>query len=391
MANIIIKDKEYAEWISSLSSRYRQSQIKAVVRVNSEKLLFYWSLGRDIVELHAESKWGENFYRSMSRDLKSLLPEASCFSDTNLRYMKRFYMMYKDYCTILPQVGAEFQKAQMSHREENIILPQLGDKLVSRIEGQFAQHVSEQIEHDLFMVPWGHHKLLIDKFRNTPEKAVFFMRKTIENGWSRALLLNFVDTDLYERQGKAVTNFKTTLPSPVSDLAKELLKDPYNFDFLEKTESFREKELKEALINNITKFLIELGSGFAYMGREYRLQVNTKEQFMDLLFYNTRLHSYLVIEVKTTEFEPSYLGQLSAYISFTNHILKTEYDNPTIGLLICKNKDNIFAQYSLEGYNQPIGISEFEGINILPEDFKSSLPTVEEIEEKLSESTKDKK
>lgn len=362
MANIIVKDKEYTEWISTLSARYRQSQIKAAVRVNSEKLLFYWSLGHDIVELHAESKWGENFYRNMSRDLKSLLPEASCFSDTNLRYMKRFYMMYKDYCTILPQLGAEF-----------------------------AWQISEQIEHDLFMVPWGHHKLLIDKFKNTPEKAIFFIRKTVENGWSRTLLLNFVDTDLYERQGKAVTNFKSTLPSPVSDLAKGLLKDPYNFDFLEKTESFRKKELKDALINNITNFLIELGSGFAYMGREYRLQINTKKQFMDLLFYNTRLHSYLVIEVKTTEFEPSYLGQLSAYISFTNHILKTEHDNPTIGLLICKNKDNIFAQYSLEGYNQPIGISEFEGINILPEGFKSSLPTVEEIEEKLTESTKDGK
>lgn len=391
MVNTIITDKEYAEWISSLHSRYRQSQIKAAVRVNSEKLLFYWTLGRDIVELHAESKWGEDFYRSMSRDLKSLLPEASCFSDTNLRYMKRFYMMYKDYCTILPQFGAEWQELpQMSYKEENIMLPQVGNNVVSHPEGQFARQVSEQIEHDLFLVPWGHHKLLIDKFRNTPEKALFFMRKTVEHGWSRALLLNFVDTDLYERQGKAVTNFKSTLPSPVSDLAKELLKDPYNFDFLEKAESFREKELKEALINNITKFLIELGSGFAYMGREYRLQVNTREQFMDLLFYNTRLHSYLVIEVKITEFEPSYLGQLSAYISFTNHILKTEHDNPTIGLLICKNKDNIFAQYALDGYNQPIGISEFEGINILPDDFKSSLPTVKEIEEKLSESTKGK-
>lgn len=213
---------------------------------------------------------------------------------------------------------------------------------------------------------------------------MFFMRKTIENGWSRSMLLNFIDTDLYERQGKAVTNFAATLPQLMSDLAKEILKDPYSFDFWETSERYGEKELKDALISNITKFLIELGSGFAYMGCEYRLPVNTKEQFMDLLFYNTRLHCYLVVEVKTTEFDSSYLGQLSAYMSFTNHILKTEQDNPTIGLLICKSKDNVFAQYSLEGYNQPIGISEFEGVSVLPEDFKSSLPTIEEIESKLS-------
>ena len=265
-------------------------------------------------------------------------------------------------------------KAESNGHEQLTKRPQAGDDLID---------VSNQIVHDMFMIPWGHHKLLIDKFRSSPEKALFFMRKTIENGWSRAMLLNFIDTDLYERQGKAVTNFSTTLPQPMSDLAQEILKDPYSFDFLETSERYREKELKDALISNITKFLIELGSGFAYMGREYRLQVNTKEQFMDLLFYNTRLHCYLVVEVKTTEFEPSYLGQLSAYMSFTNHILKTEQDNPTIGLLICKSKDNIFAQYSLEGYNQPIGISEFEGVNVLPEGFKSSLPTIEEIESKL--------
>jgi len=375
MANLIIQDKDYAAWITSLCSRYRQSQIKAAVKVNNEKLMFYWSLGKDIVELHAESKWGDGFYKNISRDLKEALPDANCFSETNIWYMKHFYLMYKRFYAISPQLGEKLPTNIKNVENKDVaIRPQVGDKLTD---------VSKQIKHDVFMVPWGHHKLLIDKFRNTPEKAMFFIRKTIENGWSRAMLLNFIDTDLYERQGKAVTNFTATLPQPMSDLAQELLKDPYSFDFLETSERYREKELKDALIHNITKFLIELGSGFAYMGREYRLQVNTKEQFMDLLFYNTRLHCYLVVEVKVTEFEPSYLGQLSAYMSFTNHILKTEQDNPTIGLLICKSKDNIFAQYSLEGYNQPIGISEFEGVNVLPEGFKSSLPTIEEIESKL--------
>ena len=376
MANLIIRDEDYAAWITLLCLRYRQSQIKAAVKVNNEKLMFYWSLGKDIVELHAESKWGDGFYKNISRDLKAALPDANCFSETNVKYMKNFYLLYSRYSLIRPQFGDELPKSAGTTEHESFVFrPQIGDKL---------PEVCNQVMHDVFMVPWGHHKLLIDKFRNTPEKAVFFMRKTIENGWSRSMLLNFIDTDLYERQGKAVTNFAATLPQPMSDLAQEILKDPYSFDFLETSERYREKELKDALISNITKFLIELGSGFAYMGREYRLQVNTKEQFMDLLFYNTRLHCYLVVEVKTTEFEPSYLGQLSAYMSFTNHILKTEQDNPTIGLLICKSKDNVFAQYSLEGYNQPIGISEFEGVNVLPEDFKSSLPTIEEIESKLS-------
>lgn len=377
MANLIIQDKDYAAWITSLCSRYRQSQIKAAIKVNSEKLMFYWSLGKDIVEMHAESKWGDGFYKNVCRDLKAALPEANCFSETNVKYMKGFYMLYSRYEPIHPQLGGELsEKLKVPECENFAIRPQLGAKLAD---------TSNRIIHDVFMIPWGHHKLLIDKFRNAPEKALFFMHKTIENGWSRALLLNFIDSDLYERQGKAVTNFTATLPQPMSELAQEILKDPYSFDFLETSGHYREKELKDALISNITKFLIELGSGFAYMGREYRLQVNTKEQFMDLLFYNTRLHCYLVVEVKTTEFEPSYLGQLSAYVSFTNHLLKTEQDNPTIGLLICKSKDNIFAQYSLEGYNQPIGISEFEGVNVLPEGFKSSLPTIEEIESKLSD------
>ncbi|MEY8486402.1 YhcG family protein [uncultured Parabacteroides sp.] len=345
MNKLIRENDNYAEWIQTLSKRYRQSQIKAAVKVNNELLQFYWSLGRDIVEMHAESKWGNKLLQNLSADLQNALPEIKGLSPRNLLYMKNFYLLYKPLTGITPQV-----EAQLSC---------------------------------IFEIPWGHQKLLIDKFREIPQKALFFVYKTIELGWSRAMLLNFINSDLYERQGKAVTNFNCTLPQQTSELAKELLKDPYNFDFLQLTTNFKEKELKDALIGNITKFLIELGSGFAYMGREYRLQVNTKEQFMDLLFYNTRLHCYVVIEVKITEFEPSYLGQLSAYVSFTNHILKSDTDNPTIGLLICKNKDNVFAQYSLEGYNQPLGISEFKGINLFPKDFESSLPSIEEIENEL--------
>lgn len=372
MSKLIKTNQEYAAWIKTLSSRFKQSQIKAAVKVNSELLQFYWSLGYDIVEMQAESKWGDKLLENLSADLQNALPEIKGFSQTNLLYMKNFYLLYRSFINFTPQLGEQIE----NRRKSMHVMPNNEEKITPQLGEQFPK--------TLFSIPWGHHKLLIDKFKNDSQKALFFVYQTIEHGWSRAMLLNFVESNLYENRGKAITNFIDTLPQQTGDLAKELLKDPYNFDFLQLTTDFHEKEMKDALIENITKFLIELGSGFAYMGREYKLTVGTKEQFMDLLFYNTRLHCYVVIEIKITEFEPSYLGQLNAYVSFTNHILKEETDNPTIGLLICKSKDNVFAQYSLEGYNQPLGISEYEGINILPKDFKTSLPSIEDIEDQLS-------
>jgi predicted nuclease of restriction endonuclease-like (RecB) superfamily len=358
MSKLIKIDKEYKQWISELSERFRVSQLKASVKVNAEMLRFYWSLGRDIVELKAESKWGDGFFNNLSLDLRNELPNINGFSPRNLRYMKSFYLLYNHLLLNLPQAGAKIES--ISRIE---ILPQLGAKL--------------------FAIPWGHHKYIIDRYSNNPQKALFFVQKTIENGWSRSVLQNFLNTDLYERQGKAVSNFKQTLPAIKSELAQQITKDPYNFDFLSLTEKYKEKELKDALTGNITRFLIELGSGFAYMGREYRLQIGQKEQFLDLLFYNTTLHCYVVVEVKISDFDPSYLGQLSTYVVAVNHILRKDGDNETIGLLICKTKDNIFAQYSLEGYNLPLGISEYELSNIYPADFKGTLPSIEDIENEL--------
>jgi predicted nuclease of restriction endonuclease-like (RecB) superfamily len=212
---------------------------------------------------------------------------------------------------------------------------------------------------------------------------LFYVHKTLENSWSRAVLLNFLDTDLFERQGKAITNFEHTLPEPLSDLAQQITKDPYTFDFLTQTERYEEKELKQALIGNIERFLMELGKGFAYMGREYRLEVGNEERFIDMLFYHTGLHCYVVIEVKVQKFDPADLGQLGFYVSAVNHILKKDGDNPTIDLLVCKTKDDVVAQYTLEGTNLPLGISEYELSKLYPVDFKSSLPTIDEIEGKL--------
>lgn len=363
--NIII-DKEYSDWLKDLILRYRQGQIKAAVKVNSEMLKFYWSLGRDIVLKNAESKFGDKFYKNLSKDLKESIPNAHCFSETNLRYMKYFYGTYCKYISHFSNIN------NLAKNNCEKVHPQLGDK------------IENAKDCPIFLIPWGHHKYILDRYKDNPKVAIFYVNKTIENGWSRAALMNCIDSRLHERYGKAITNFATALPPVEGELAQQITKDPYNFDFLSISEKFNEKELKDALIENITKFLMELGTGFAFMGREYRLQVNTKEQFIDLLFYNTKIHSYVVCEVKVTEFEPSYLGQLSGYVSFVNNLLKTEGDNPTIGLLICKNKDNVFAQYSLEGYNQPIGISEFSGINFMPENFSGTLPSIEEIEAKLN-------
>ena len=366
---INILDKDYLQWIKELSSRYRRSQVKASVKVNQEMLHFYWGLGKDIVEKKAESRWGSGFMKNLSRDLKEINPDATCFSETNLLYMKNFFLLYQPYLEITPQVGE-----------------QITQQVVEQNEIVITQQLVEQMQKDIFSIPWGHHTRIIDKFKEQPEKALFFVRQTVENGWSRDMLLNFMGTDLYERQGKALTNFQRTLPEDTSDLARELTKDPYDFAFTGITGKYNETLLKEKLLGNITQFLVELGTGFGYLGKEYRLQVGEREQFIDLLFYNLNLSCYVVIEVKIGKFEFADLGQLGGYVVACNHILKKEgRDNPTIGLLICKEKDKVQAQYALESSSQPLAISEYELEKFYPEKVEGTIPTIEEIEAKLSE------
>lgn len=349
MSKLINTDSDYNLWISQLVERYRNCQIRATVKANEELLRFYWSTGEDIVKKKAESRWGESVINSISQDLTSALPGIKGLSPTNLGYAKRFYSLYSQLDTFYPQ-------------------------LVGKTE-------YEQLKTIIFRIPWGHQRYLIDKFYNNPKRAFYYVRLTLENGWSRAVLLNAIDMDLKEPEGKAVTNFSLTLPE--GDLAQEMTKDPYLFDFAALTKPYKEEELKLALMKNIEQFLLELGTGFAFMGREYRLVVGSTEQFIDMLFYNTRLRCYVVIEVKAIKFQPGDVGQLGTYVSAVNHILKTPADNPTIGLLICKTKDNVLAQYALESSSQPIGISEYELSKIYPADFKSTLPSIEDIENEL--------
>ena len=247
------------------------------------------------------------------------------------------------------------------------------------------QAVAQFKNLSVFSIPWGHLRVIIDKCKGDTEKAFFYVKKTLENNWSRAVLLNFFDTGLYERQGKAITNFDLTLPAVQGELAQEMTKDPYNFDFLTIRERYDEKELKDALMDNITKFLLELGNGFAFVGREVRVEIGETENFVDMLFYNIRLHCYVVVEVKVKEFDARDMGQLGTYMVAVNHQLKGEKDSPTLGLIICKSKDNVKAEYALEASTQPMGISEYDINNFMPDEYKSSLPTIEEIEAELME------
>jgi len=235
----------------------------------------------------------------------------------------------------------------------------------------------------IFSIPWGHHRYIMDRCEGDLNKAFFFISKTLENSWSRAVLLNFLDTDLFDRQGKAITNFINNLPATQSDLANEITRDPYNFDFIAIRQNYDEKELKDALMDNIQKFLLELGTGFAFVGREYRLVIGNSEEFIDMLFYNIKLHCYVVVEVKVSAFKPADIGQLGTYVTSVNHVLKGDGDNQTIGLLICKTKDNVLAKYASESSREPIGISEYQLQNLIPESFKGALPSIEEIENEL--------
>lgn len=371
--SITILDKDYTQWVKDLVKQYRQSQIKAAIKVNEEQLRFNWLLGHDIVEMKVEERWGEGVIEQLSKDLKKEMPNVEGLSVTNLRYCRRFYNLYSQIFEIHPQVEGEIEGTFLSPKH-----PQAG--------GESLVLENQQCFNDLFKIPWGHHKLILDKVKGDIKKALFFVSQTLENGWSRSLLLNWIDTGLYERSGKAMTNFKQTIPESTSDLAQELTKDPYNFAFAGVTKKYNETQLKDALLTNITKFLIELGTGFAYVGKEYRLQIGETEKFIDLLFYNIKLRCYVVVEVKIDKFDSKDIGQLGTYVTAANHLLREEdKDNPTIGLLICRSKDNTLAKYALESSSQPIGISEYELEKFYPEKIEGTIPTIKEIESKLNE------
>ena len=317
-------EKSYAAWIADLKRRYRATQIKAAVAVNSAIIEFYWNLGKDIAEKYSKSKLGNEFYRRLSADLRADEPMMTGLSPTNLKYSGYFYRLYST--TISGQQLAD-------------LIGGVGQQLADLNRNKIVQHLVAQLVY----VPWGHHMLIIDKCKGDRDKALFYVRRTIQNGWSRNSLLNWLSTDLYEREGKAQTNFELTMPSDDCDLARQIVKDPQNFEVFGLKEKYSETELKAAIVANIESTLLSFGKGVAFLGKEYPVEVGGETKNIDLLFYIVPLHRYLVVEVKTGKYEPADLGQLSGYMAMAKHVLNTPGDNQPVGLLICKEHNRVLG------------------------------------------------
>lgn len=359
----IKSDSEYKKLLLELKEKVRNSQLKAAIKVNYELLNLYWTLGENIVKNQDQHSWGDAFIKSLAKDLQKEFPDMKGFSETNIKYIRRWYLFYTKGLQDVAKIENDGSNSK-------------GLQPVA----QFDERVINLIKQ----IPWGHNQRIINKCK-TIDEAVYYVNKTIENGWSRNVLVHQMESGLYSREGKSITNFEKRLPALQSDLARQTLKDPYNFDFLTIREGYDERELQKELVDKISDFLLELGEGFAYIGKEYHLNINGDDFYIDLLFYNLKLHSYIVIELKAEKFKPEHLGQLNFYVTAVNRELKTDRDNATIGLLICKDKNNVVCEYSLEQISQPIGISKYEITKLLEAEYKSSLPSIEEIEKKVKE------
>lgn len=333
----MLADADYVQWLSDLKQRYRQSQAKAAVHVNHGMLEFYWSLGRDIVALKAESKWGSDFYNQLSVDLKQTFPQQKGFSVTNLKYIKRWYLFYYEQIIIRQQPADEFKET---------IRQQVADELEMPV--RFA------------LIPLYHHIEIATKCHSLQE-AFFYINQVINGNWSRGRLEDEIKGDLFARQGGAITNFDNTLPTPQQMQAQEILKNPYNFAFLEIEKEHDEKQLEEALINNITRFLLELGQGFSFVGRQMELQMPGGQTFYpDLIFYHIPQHRYVVVELKAVKYIPEFAGKLNFYVTAVDQLMKGEGDNPTVGLVICKSTDKTVVEWSLKDICKPLGVATYQ-------------------------------
>ena len=327
----------YKNLLTDIKQRILSAQLKAALSVNAEMIFLYWQIGDSIAQKQKEQGWSSGVIPQLAKDLKIEFPNSKGYSERNLSYMLRFAKEYQN-VTILQQSVAK--------------------------------------------LPWGHNILLIEKIKDQKSRF-WYVEKCIENNWSRDVLDLQIKSNLIERQGKSINNFDSTLPKPLSDLASQTLKDPYIFDFLTLDQDFREKDVEKQLTNHITKFLLELGKGFSFLGNQYHLEVANQDYYLDLLFYHIKLKCYIVIELKNTKFKPEYTGKLNFYLSAVDSLIKEESENPTIGILLCKDKNNIEAEFALRDINKPIGISEIQFVEKLPDNLKSALPTIEEIENEL--------
>jgi predicted nuclease of restriction endonuclease-like (RecB) superfamily len=325
----IAADAHYKRWVVELKGKIKGAQIKAALMVNRELLGIYWELGREIKEKQELASWGDGMIDQLSRDLSAAFPEMKGFSRRNLFYIRQWYLFYNRGNEIVPQLVAQ--------------------------------------------IPWGHNREIIVKC-STVDEALFYVRGTIQNNWSRAVLLHQIESRLYHRQGKAIHNFDETLPTPQADLARETIKNPYNFDFLNLGKEAGERGLETALMDHIQKFLLELGQGFAFMGRQFNLNVEGDDFYLDMLFYHTRLHCHVVVEIKVTEFKPEYMGKLNFYLNVVNARLKQPGDQPTIGILLCKTPKKVIVEYALQNLVNPLGVSEYQIMASIPDELNGDLP-----------------
>ena len=365
-------DADYINWIAEVKHRFRSSQVKAAVRINAEKLLFNWQLGRDLVQKKAEERWGSGVVEQVSLDLKREFPNAEGFSVRNLWYMKQWYSFYTQGDTqILQRLGAELQNLKNQHETK---LHQLG----AEITDEKLYHVGKEFPLPFALIPWRHHVEIITKCKSIDE-ALFYVGKTIEQGLSRDALINCIKANLYEHQGKIVNNFTEHLPDLQSKLVQEVLKENYDFGFATVNhEIYDEAELEESLTKNVTDLLLEMGTGFAFLGRQKEILVGGRTRKIDLLFYHIRLRCYVVCELKAKPFEPEFAGKLNYYVNAVDELMKSDDDNPTIGLLVCSDMDNIDVQWSFKGISTPMGVATYNNIRI-----KDALPSQEQLADRV--------
>jgi len=345
----------YMVVLQNLKEKIRQARLRAVLSVNKELLFIYWEIGNTILLQQQQEGWGTKVIDRLASDLRVEFPEMKGFSQRNIKYMRAFAEAFPDF---VQQAAAQ---AINTENQRLIIVQQAAAQL-----------------------PWGHHQLLLDKLKTKSERD-FYIQKTIENGWSRNILAHQIESGLYKTQGTLINNFSTTLPPYQSELTQQVFKNPYNFDFIMLGEQAKERDLEDALMTHVTKVLLELGAGFAFMGRQKRFEAGGREFFIDLLFYHAKLRRHIIIELKIGEFEPEYISKMNLYLGLADDQLKGEHDEPAIGLILCKTNNKIVAEYALRDTSKPIGIAEYKIAKRLPNDIRGKLPTIEEIENALGE------
>ena len=367
-------DKEYMQWLGEIKARYRNAQIKAAVKVNAEQLLFNWQLGRDLVMRKAEERWGSGIVEQVSLDLQAAFPESKGFSTTNLWRMKQWYLFYAQESQKLPQLVGELKRADIQN-----------DKKLSQVVAEIHEMNSGQQDGVVFpeifaYVPWGHHAEIIAKCK-TIEEALFYVVHSASEGWSRQALMNSIKAGYYHTSGGAITNFSEKLPTAQSKIAQAITKETYDFGFISLPDDYEEEQLELALERQLTRFLLELGTGFAYLGRQRQIVVAGKTRKLDMLFFHIPLNCYIVVELKAVSFQPEFAGKLNFYVNAVDDLIRTPSQNPTIGLLICSNKDETDVQYAFKGVQTPMGVASYDNIQI--KKIQEQLPSIEELKARI--------